>query len=161
MKFAVRLVYLSSVALMFTMLVFGNAFGQMVGDSPASDKPKAIPNSFIGKWVGFDNKDHYVLVTVDTIRWERGDMEGPEIIPITKCSVSTDSHSVSFPVRSSVGALVDGKMVRGTVVVTMTETNDTLTISQGASDTIKDSRSGFAFQQIGGTKHLFRKVQDK
>lgn len=127
----------------------------------ASEQSQGMPQSFLGKWVALDNKEHYVLVTGDAIKWERGDIEGPEIIGLANCKVSVDKQSVSLPVRSSVGALVGGKIVRGTMTVTMTLTNDSLTISEGASDTIKDARSGFAFQQIGGAKHhVFRKVQE-
>lgn len=127
----------------------------------ASEQSEGIPQSFLGRWIALDNKDHYVLVTGDVVRWERGDIEGPEIIALANCKVSVDKQSVSFPVRSSAGALVGGKIARGTMTVTMTLTNDSLTISEDASDTIKDTRSGFVFQQTGRAKHVFRKVQEK
>jgi hypothetical protein len=46
--------------------------------------------------------------------------------------------------------------------VKMTLTGNKLTIAEdGNSTTIKDPASGFSFQQTGGTKYEFQKVEDK
>ena len=125
------------------------------------DLSPRMPETVFGKWIALDNKDHYVIVSADGIQWERGDPEGSVIVPVFKCKIFTDKNSVSFPVSSSLAALIGGKIVRGTAIATMTATKDSLTISEGASDTIiKDDSSGFAFEPTG-VEHVFRKAQDK
>lgn len=127
----------------------------------SSDQSRPIPALFLGKWSAVDDKSHFVVVSTDTISWERGDMEGPEIVPISKCTIAEDKHSVSFPIRSSVGAVVSGKLVRGTTMVQMAVAGDTLTITEGSSTPMKDAASGFGFQQIAGQKHVFKRVPEK
>jgi hypothetical protein len=127
----------------------------------AEHNNQTMPTDFLGKWIAVDNKDHYIIVSTDEIRWERGDIEGPEVVPTSKWTVLPDKHSVSFPARSSAGALVAGKIVRGSMTVEMTATGDGLTISEGNSDTIKDPASGFSFQQTRGAKYVFRKAESK
>ena len=140
--------------------VSGEATKTDTTKTPFDQSPR-MPEAVLGKWIALDNKDHYVIVSADGIQWERGDPEGPVVVSVSKCKVFTDKHSVSFPVSSSLGALTGGKIVRGTVIATMTATKDSLTISEGTSDTIiKDDRSGFAFE-LTGAEHVFRKAQDK
>jgi len=134
----------------------GESLIRCVLDERSAIHDTAIPEPFLGKWIAVDNKNHFILVAQAGIKWERGDIEGPEVVPLSKCKIAAAKTSVSFPVRSSAAAVAGGRIVRGTVNVEMTASGDSLTISEGASSTI--SAGGFAFQQIGGAKHVFRKA---
>jgi len=116
---------------------------------------QTMPTAFLGNWSALDNKTH-VNVSADAVRWDRGANDGPEIVPTSKCNVLPKKNAILFPVRSSAGAMVGGKPVRGIVIVEMTVAGDMLTIIEGASETIKDPASGFAFQQ-DPSKYIFKK----
>lgn len=124
-------------------------------------QPATDLETFVGKWIDSENKGHYLVVSLEGIRWERGDIEGTEFIPVSKCKLIADKHVVSFPVRSSAGAIIDGKIVRGSQVVEMSVSGDCLTILEGTSGEIRDVKSGFGFRQTGGTRHVFKKEEQK
>lgn len=120
---------------------------------------KHIPESFLGKWISLDNEDYYVLVSEDDIRWEHGDLEGPEIVPASMWRVLPDDRSVSFPVKSQECERIGDRIVRKTVIMRMTVNAGKLTISEDSTDTIRHEASAFASQQTGDAKHVFRRVE--
>lgn len=109
-----------------------------------------------GRWIQVDNSKYFLVIENKSILWERGDIEGPEVIPFDMCNIGKSTQSVCFVVKSSVGMFDSktGKVTRGHVTVEMKKSGNQLIIVEKSSDTVKHS-SGFAFQPIAENKYVF------
>lgn len=121
--------------------------------SPSTQATTAL-EPFEGRWIHNGNKERYVVVSRQGIRWKRGDREETRI-PQWMCKDVPEKKVVSFPVPSNAAMCIDGKIIRAvqTAELSLSGTNS-LTIVEGRSHELKHE-SGFAAVDPGGATHTF------
>lgn len=142
-----------------TILLVQAPIGVTSSGGPETDVK--IPDDFCGKWISKENTKHYVIVKQDSITWERGDIEGPEAIAVSQCQFLEGRNKISFRVKHGVGMFDSstGKITRGSILVTMSRTGETLIIKEEQSGETVSHPSGFAFKPLGGKEHVFYKAE--